>query len=79
MAEKVQALQSCQQTKVEDKTAHLNGLYNDRPIAWINLDKNNYGMEIGRRSKKREKEAARIIKEVKKVLAIAPKKSISFF
>lgn len=37
---------------------------------------NNYGMEIGRRSKKREKEAARIIKEVKKVLAIAPKKSI---
>lgn len=64
------------EVKVEDKTAHLNGLYNDRPIAWINLDKNNYGMEIGRRSKKREKEAARIIKEVKKVLAIAPKKSI---
>ena len=64
------------EVKVEDKTAHLNGLYNDRPIAWLNLDKNSYGMEIGRRSKKREKEAARIINEVKKVLAIDPKKSI---
>ena len=54
----------------------MNGLYNDCPIAWLNLDKNNYGMEIGRCSKKREKEAARIIKEVKKVLAVDPKKSI---
>lgn len=64
------------EVRVEDKTAHMNGLYNDCPIAWLNLDKNNYGMEIGRCSKKREKEAARIIKEVKKVLAVDPKKSI---
>lgn len=64
------------EVRVEDKTAHLNGLYNDRPIAWLNLDKTNYGMEAGRRSKKREKEAEQIIKEVKKVWEKDPKKSI---
>lgn len=64
------------EVNVEEKTANLNGLYNDQPIAWLNLDKNRYGMETGRRSKKREKEADRIIAEVKKVLGIAPKKSI---
>ncbi len=64
------------EVRVEDKTAHLNGLYHDRPIAWLNLDKSHYGMESGRRSKKREKEAERIIIEVKKVLGADPKKSI---
>ncbi len=64
------------EVNIDDKRANLNGLYNDQPIAWINMDKNHYGMEIGRRSKKREKEASRIIIEVKKVLAVNPKKNI---
>lgn len=64
------------EVKVEEKTANLQGLYNDQPIAWINLDKNHYGMETGRRSRKREREADRIVEEVKKVLNVAPKKSI---
>lgn len=64
------------EVKIEDKEANLKGLYNNQPMAWINLDKNHYGMETGRRSKKREKEAERIISEVKKVLSIDQKKSI---
>ena len=64
------------EVKVEDKKANLNGLYNDQPIAWINLDKNKYGMESGNRSKRREKEAARIIKEAKAVLSADPKKTV---
>lgn len=64
------------EVKVEEKTANLQGLYNNQPIAWINLDKNHYGMETGRRSKRRVREADRIIEEVKKVLKIDPKKSI---
>lgn len=62
--------------KVEDKIANLNGLYNDQPIAWINADKNHYGMEDGKRSKWREKEAKKIIEEVKKVLKTDPGKSV---
>lgn len=61
---------------VNSKQANLSGMYNDQPIAWINLDKNHYGMENGKRSKYREKEAEVILEEVRKVFKKDPKKTI---
>lgn len=58
------------------KTPNLNGMYNDQPIAWINLDKNRYGMEEGRRSKERSKEAKRIVQEVRQILNKDSRKTI---
>ncbi len=60
---------------VAKKQANI-GMYNDSPIAWINLNKNKFGMEQGGHSKYRESEAKRIIDEVKKVLNKDPKKTI---
>ena len=57
------------------KQANL-GMYNNSPIAWINLDKNKYGMEEGRQSKARIKEAKRIVQEVRAVLNKDPHKTI---
>lgn len=64
------------EVNVVEKQPQLDGLYNDQPIAWINLDKNRYGMEEGRKSKSRPKEAKRIIQEVRKILNKDPRKSI---
>ena len=61
---------------VNSKQANLNGLYNDQPIAWIDMNKNLYGMESGKRSKCREKEASRILEEVRKVFKEDSKKTI---
>lgn len=61
--------------KLETKQANL-GMYNNQPVAWINLDKNKYGMEAGRHSKYRESEAKRVVEETRKVLAKDPKKTV---
>lgn len=61
---------------VQKKLPNLQGMYNDQPIAWINLDKNSSGMEEGKRSKYRESESDRIISEVKEVLKVDSKKHI---
>lgn len=61
---------------VNSKQANLNGLYNDQPIAWIDMNKNLYGMESGKRSKCREKEASRILEEVRRVFKEDSKKTI---
>lgn len=61
---------------VQKKKPNLQGMYNGRPIAWINLDKNSSGMEEGKRSKYREAEADRIISEVKEVLKVDSKKHV---
>ena len=61
---------------LSEKQANLGDMYNNSPIAWINLDKNRFGMEEGRRSKARTKEAVRIIQEVRKILNKDPKKTI---
>lgn len=61
---------------LSEKQANLGGMYNDSPIAWINLDKNKYGMEEGRRSKARTKEAVRIVQEARKILNKDPNKTI---
>jgi len=61
---------------LSEKQANLGDMYNNSPIAWINLDKNKFGMEEGRRSKARTKEAVRIIQEVRKILNKDPKKTI---
>ena len=58
------------------KQANLDGMYNNSPIAWINLDKNKYGMEEGRQSKERPKEAKRIVQEVRVILNKDPRKKI---
>ena len=61
---------------VASKQPNLGGLYNDRPIAWINLDKNQYGTEEGGISKSRKGEAERILKEVKRVFSKNAHKTI---
>lgn len=61
---------------IDSKQAKLNGLYNNQPIAWIDMNKNQYGMESGKRSKCREKEAVKILEEVRKVFKEDEKKTI---
>lgn len=60
---------------VDEKQANLD-LYNNSPVAWIDLNKNIYGMEDGRKSKFRNSEAKRIINEIKIVLKKDPLKTI---
>ncbi len=64
------------EVKLETKQANLKDMYNNQPIAWINLDKNHYGLEDGGRSKCRKKEAIRILEEVRKVFKQNAKKTI---
>lgn len=64
------------EVNIASKEANLDGLYNDKPIAWIDLNKDKYGMETGGRSKCREKEAERILQEIRKVLKKDPQKTI---
>lgn len=64
------------EVNMESKMPNLGGMYNDKPIAWINLDKNRYGMEEGRQSKSRTKEAKHIVQEVRIILNIDSKKTI---
>ena len=61
--------------KEETKQANLD-MYNNQPVAWINLDKNKFGMEAGGQSKYRESEAKRVVEETRKVLAKDPKKTV---
>lgn len=61
---------------IDSKQAKLNGAYNDKAIAWIDMNKNLYGMESGKRSKFREKEATKILEEVRKVFKEDSKKTI---
>lgn len=64
-------------SEVDDSMKEANlDMYENKPIAWINADKNRYGMEEGKRSKSRSKEAERIIVEVKEVLKRSPNKTI---
>jgi len=64
-------------SEVDDilKQANID-MYNNKPMAWINADKNGYGMEEGKRSKSRYKEAVLVIDEVRKVLKADSLKSI---
>lgn len=57
------------------KTANL-GLYENKPMVWLNMNKNQFGIEIGKRSKSRSEEASLIIREVKKILKIDSSKKI---
>lgn len=59
----------------EEKSANLR-MYEDKPIVWIDADKNHFGMEEGRRSKCRPKEAELIIREVKQILMVDSRKKI---
>ena len=63
------------EVNIETKQANLE-MYNNQPIAWINLDKNKYGMESGGHSKFRDSEAKRVVEETRKVLAKDPKKTV---
>ena len=60
---------------VEEKQANLD-MYNNSPVAWIDLDKNKYGLEDKGRSKSRNCEAKRIVSEIKKVFSKNPKKTV---
>ncbi len=44
------------------------GMFDDKPLVWIDADKNHYGLEEGRRSKFRPMEADFLIEQVKNVL-----------
>lgn len=57
------------------KQANL-GLYEDKPLVWINADKNHFGLDEGKRSKIRPLEADLVIEQIKNVLKINPSKSI---
>ena len=57
------------------KQANL-GLYEDKPLVWIDADKNHFGLDEGKRSKIRPLEADLVIEQIKIVLKINPSKSI---
>ncbi len=61
---------------VSQKEADLGGMYNDKPVAWINMPKGVYGQEEGRISKYRECEAKKIVEEIREVLKKDPNKKI---
>ena len=57
------------------KQANL-GIYDDKPLVWIDANKNHYGLEEGKRSKFRPMEADLLIEQVKNVLKRDPSKTI---
>ena len=62
---------------VDDSKKQANlGLYENKPLVWIDTDKNHFGLEEGRRSKIRPLEADLVIEQIKDVLKINPSKSI---
>ena len=64
-------------SSVDDSIKQANlGMYENKPLVWIDADKNHYGIEEGRRSKKRPLEADLIIEQIKNVLKIDPAKTV---
>jgi superfamily I DNA and/or RNA helicase len=62
---------------VDDSQKQANiGMYENKPLVWIDADKNHYGLEEGRRSKFRPMEADLLIEQVKNVLKKDPNKTI---
>lgn len=62
---------------VDDSKKQANlGLFKDKPLVWIDADKNHFGLEEGKRSKIRPLEADLVIDKIKNVLKIDPSKSI---
>lgn len=57
------------------KQANLS-LFGDKPLVWIDADKNHFGLEDGKRSKIRPLEADLVIEHIKNVLKIDPTKTI---
>ncbi|SHK77684.1 AAA domain-containing protein [Anaerocolumna jejuensis DSM 15929] len=57
------------------KQANL-GMFHDKPLVWIDADKNHFGLEEGRRSKYRPQEAKLLVDEVKSVLKIDMNKTV---
>lgn len=58
------------------KQANLSGMYNDCPVAWINMPRLKYGAEEGRQSKYRDCESKRILEEIREILKKNPHKQI---
>lgn len=59
----------------DEKRANL-GMYNEKPMVWLDVSQKRFGAELGGRSKHRPAEATTIIRETRKILQNDPDKKI---